>query len=299
MKVVARDRGVFDVSYMDLDQLDDTIVIVGIDGKGVILDPGEKLCPFQTLSWRHSKASGLRQSSTGPGYEETPQQSYNGNTTRRIGDIVLDAHGAITGNFEFTMTGQEALRWRHSALENDETELKKQFDRSLETLMPEGVEGHVDRFTGLDQPDTDLVAFVTVKGTLGTATAKRLLLPGYFFEARGHTPFVAQEKRLEPVDMHYGDRVSEQIKYHLPAGMVVEGAPPDTNIPWTGHAAFITKSISSTPGQIIVARTLARAFTEAKPEEYQDLRSFYEKVAGADKAQLVLAAAPAPAAKGN
>jgi hypothetical protein len=49
---------------------------------------------------------------------------------------------------------------------------------------------------------------------------------------------------------------------------------------------------------VVVARTLARAFTEAKPEEYQDLRGFYQKVATADQQQLVLAAAPA-AAKGN
>ena len=79
--------------------------------------------------------------------------------------------------------------------------------------------------------------------------------------------------------------------------MIVEGAPPDSNIPWTGHAAYLTKT-TSTPGTVVVARTLARAFTEAKPEEYQDLRGFYQKVATADQQQLVLAAAPA-AAKGN
>ena len=60
--------------------------------------------------------------------------------------------------------------------------------------------------------------------------------------------------------------------------MTVEGAPPDASIPWTGHAAYVTKTVS-TPGQVVVARTLARAFTEAKPEEYQDLRGFYQKVA--------------------
>jgi hypothetical protein len=39
-----------------------------------------------------------------------------------------------------------------------------------------------------------------------------------------------------------------------------------------------------------------RAFTIVKPEEYQDLRGFYQKVSAADQAQLVLAAAPAAAA---
>jgi hypothetical protein len=42
---------------------------------------------------------------------------------------------------------------------------------------------------------------------------------------------------------------------------------------------------------------MARAFTFAKPEEYQDLRAFYQKIAAADQQQLVLTAAQV--AKGN
>jgi hypothetical protein len=297
MKVVARNQGVFDPSLMELDQLDDTLVLLGIDGKGTLVDPGEKMAPFETVNWRHSSAGGIRQSPDGPGYANTPLQPYAANKTARTGDIVLDAHGAITGDLQIAMSGQEALRWRQTALRNDEAEVKKQFDHELEGLVPDGVEAHVDRFVGLDDPDKNLVAIVKPHGTLGTSTSKRLLLPGYFFEARGHAPFVSQEKRLEAVDMHYGELVSEQITYHLPEGVSVEGAPPDANIPWKGHAAYITKSVSM-PGKLVVARTLARGFTEAKPEEYQDLRGFYQKIAASDQQQLVLTAAP-PAGKGN
>jgi hypothetical protein len=49
---------------------------------------------------------------------------------------------------------------------------------------------------------------------------------------------------------------------------------------------------------VVVSRTLARAFTQAKPEEYQDLRGFYQKVAASDQQQLVLTAVSV-AAKGN
>jgi hypothetical protein len=60
---------------------------------------------------------------------------------------------------------------------------------------------------------------------------------------------------------------------------------------------MIAKS-KTNPGQITVARALSRAFTTVKPAEYQDLRGFYQKVAAADQAQLVLAKTP-PATKGN
>jgi len=297
IKVVARNKGVFDPTYMDLDQLDDTVILLGIDGKGMLVDPGEKIAPFTTLNWRHSDAGGLRQSAEGPGYQATPIQAYAANATIRTGDILLDAHGEITGNIQIVMAGQEALRWRQTALRNDETEVKKEFDKELEGMVPDGVEAHVDHFLSLGDPDTNLMAIVKVKGTLGTATSKRLMLPGFFFAAQGHLPFVKEEKRQIAVDMHYGERVSEQITYHLPDGVTVEGAPPDANIPWTGHAAFVTKTVS-TAGQVVVSRTLARAFTQAKPEEYQDLRGFYQKVAASDQQQLVLTAVSV-AAKGN
>ncbi|MGD0799766.1 MAG: hypothetical protein ABR906_00475 [Terracidiphilus sp.] len=109
-------------------------------------------------------------------------------------------------------------------------------------------------------------------------------------ETRGAHPFVDQETRLEPVDMHYADLVSDQIVYHLPAGFSVEGAPQDTKISWPDHAVFVTKAVTA-PGQITFARMIAHSFTLAKPEEYQNLRGFYQKVAAADQAQLVLTSA--------
>ena len=57
---------------------------------------------------------------------------------------------------------------------------------------------------------------------------------------------------------------------------------------WENHALYLVK-IKPDSGQITIARILARAFTMAKPDEYQDLRGFYQKVAAADQGQLVLA----------
>jgi hypothetical protein len=296
MTVVDRSRGVFDPYYPSFSQFDDTLVILSTGGKEIFLDPGEKMCPFQNLSWRHSGAGGIRQTANDRTAGTTPFQAYTDNKILRIGDVTLDPHGAVTAGFRIVMTGQEALHWRQTALRNDLEEVKKQFDRSLEFSLPDGMEAHIDSFTGLDDPQVNLVATVKAKGSLGTATSKRLLLPGFFFQSRGALPFVAQEKRLEPVDMHYGDQITDQVTYHLPVGFSVEGAPPDAKITWPEHAMLVNKTVPA-PGQITIARMLARSFTLAKPEDYQDLRGFYQKVAAADLQQLVLTVPPAP--KGN
>jgi hypothetical protein len=239
---------------------------------------------------------GLRQSPDGRSVASSPAQDYKANTLLRTGDLTFDTHGTIQGDLRFTMAGQEALRWRQAALKNDIDEVKKSFDRWLQEMMPDGVEAHIDNFQAMDQPDVNLVAIITAKGTLGTATAKRIMLPGFFFHTRGRLPFVDQEKRLEAVDMQYGELVTDQVTYHLPTGLAVEGSPQDAKIPWAQHANFITKSIAGSD-KITIARSLARAFSILKPEEYQDLRGFYQKIAASDQQQLVLAVAPET--KGN
>lgn len=296
IKVVDRDEAIFDPTFMDTDQLSDTLVLVGIDGKGLLLDPGEKMCTFGQVSWTHSNAGGMRQSTDGPGFLKTPGQLYTDNTLERSGDVTLDANGGMTGYFTFTMRGQEALRWRQYALQNDADGLKKHFDEWVGPMMPQGVEAHVDHFLGLDDPEANLMAIVKAKGTLGTALPKRLLLPGLFFESRGREPFVKDANRLEPVDMHYAEKTADTVVYHLPAGYTVEGAPQDANDLWKEHAQYILKS-QTAAGQITVDRLLARAFDLTDAKEYEDLRGFYQKVAASDQSDVVLTLAPS--GKGN
>ena len=296
VKVVNRERALFNISYLNFDQFDDTLVALNTGGKELLLDPGEKMSPFLTVNWRHSGAGGVQQSKDGHYAITSPSQAYPDNKTVRIGTVTLDAQGAVTGSFRFVMTGQQALYWRQAALRNDPEEVKKRFDHELESLVPEGIEAHIDHFLGLDDPDVNLLAMVDVHGTLGAATSKRLLLPGFFFQTRSYNSFVAQEKRIEPVDMHYGETVADQVTYYLPDGFSVEGAPQNNKISWPDHAVLVSRAVSE-PGKITVVRTLARAFSYAKPDEYQELRGFYQKVAAADQSQLVLARNPA--AKGN
>jgi transglutaminase-like putative cysteine protease len=296
MEVVDRNSAFFDAAYLDERQLQDYIAVLVIDGKDVFVDPGQKMCPFGSLHWAHQLVGGLRLTESGAVIAGTPASTYKDNVTQRIADLAIDAQGNVKGTVRFVMTGAEALYWRQLALQNAPDEVKRQFDEWLQTMMPEGVEAHVDHFLGLDDPDSNLLATVNAKGVLGAAVSKRLLLPELFFESREHQPFVDQAKRLEPVDMHYGEQVSDQVVYHLPPGFSVEGAPQDVNDLWPGKAEFIAKT-QTAPGQVTVTSTLARAFDLVDPSDYQDLRGFYQKVATASQAELVLDAAAA--AKSN
>ena len=98
VKVVDRDQGIFDPSYLSLNQLDTTLVVVSAGGQEIVLDPGEKMCPFGTLNWRHSDAGGIGQSARESASATTPGQTYKDNTMNRVADLTLDAHGGIAGH---------------------------------------------------------------------------------------------------------------------------------------------------------------------------------------------------------
>jgi hypothetical protein len=165
MKVVNRDRGTFAPDYLYLGQLDDDIILVMIGGKETVLDPGQKMCPFQMVHWKHTGAGGIREGADSRPSVTSPLQPYTTNTVLRMGEIKVDEHGAAVGSFRFVMAGQEALYWRQESLRSAEADLSKEFDQWLESNTPQGSEAHLDRFEGLDNPEANLVAILRVKAS--------------------------------------------------------------------------------------------------------------------------------------
>jgi hypothetical protein len=287
MAVVDRDRGTFNPEFLDFSQLNDLVVVLNAGDKEIVLDPGEKMCPFEMVSWKHSGAGGIRELANGTAPWVTPLLPYSANGVVRRAELTLAPAGSVTGKLQFAISGQEALRWRQESLRVDEDELKKDFDRWLATQLPAGVEAQTTHFTKLDDPTGDLGAYATISGTPGAGTSKRLLLPASFFAHAEDQGFIAQPDRKLPVDMHYAAIYKDGVLMHLPSGFSLEAAPPATSIPWTGYAVFQMKSTPN-GNDLTVTRTLARAFTLLQPDEYSQMRDFYQKVQAADQQQIVL-----------
>lgn len=294
MQVVNRDRAFFDGNWLNDGQLNDYIAVVMLGGKEVFVDPGQKMCPFGLLAWKHTLAGGIRETDKGPTFGVTPENTYVQNLVERVGDIVISPDGSVVGTLRFVMKGQDALRWRQVAVRNDPDEVKKRFTEWVRRVLPDGVLADTDHFVALDDPNSNLMAVVKVHGMMGTATGKHYFVPGLFFESHSDNQFAAEDKRLIPVDVHYAMKIVDQVTYHLPAGFTVESAPQTTTVPWQGNA--IMKIVSKTnPDGVTVARELAYNFTLVDPKDYGLLHGFYQKVDAADQQQIALTRAPAGA----
>jgi hypothetical protein len=294
MQVVDRNEAIFDMSYFTLRQLDDYIAVVTLGGKDIFLDPGQVDCPFGLLHWKHTMAGGLRVGPRGAIVGQTPGNTYQQNLMQRIADLEIAPDGAIAGSIRFVMNGQQALHWRQMAIREDADEVKKRFNEWMHEFVPEGVTVDFDHFLALDDHNANLIGIVKVSGQLGSVTGKHVFLPGLLFESRAKHPFVTEDHREIPVDLHYPQRIMDDVTYRLPEGLVVESGPQKTTIPWADHAEL---RMASQPDKssLRIVRSLAYNFTLLDPSDYGALHDFYQKVATADQQQVVLARAPANA----
>ena len=296
MQVVNRDHALFDPTFLSTSQLDDYLVVLSVGGKELYLDPGQKMCPFGQLNWKHSVAAGFRDSDKGLVAGNTPPPPYSANVTQRVASLNVDASGGVKGSVRFIMTGQDALHWRQLTLRNDEEEVKKQFNEAIRAYMPDGVHAEFNHFLALPDYETNLLAVVDISGTLGTSTGKRMFLPEDFFESHASHPFVSEDKRSSPVDVHFPRMDQDEVTYHLPDEVALENPPAPASISWPNHAMF--KSAAAAKGSDVSSvRNIAYNFVILEPKDYTDLHDFYQKVAAADQQQLVLT--KSQVAKGN
>jgi len=287
MMVVDRSRALFDEGFLNSGQLDDYIVVAHLDGKEVFLDPGQKMCPFGTLHWKHTLARGFRGNEKTAAIEITPSPSYKSSNVVRVANLAIDPTGAVQGSVRLVLQGQDAIYWRQIALENDEDEVKKRFNEWMGDYLPEGVQGEFDHFLGLAEYEQNLVATVRVSGSLGSVTGKHFFLPELFFEAKSKHPFVARDKRTIPVDVHYPRLEQDEVTYQLPAGYSMDVDAKPKTVYWPEHAKLMITTTSGSEG-VHVTRSLIYNYTILDPREYGTLHDFYQKVAAADQQQITL-----------
>ena len=295
-QVVNRDRALFDSGYLSTEQLDDNLAVVEIDGKEVYLDPGQKMCPYGSLHWKHTFASGFRLTHKGTITSSTPGGAVESQFVQRVADLTIDPDGGVKGTIRVVMSGPDALYWRQLALENDPEEVKKQFNESMRAYLPDGVAAGFDHFLALDDPNVNLIGIVQVTGNIGSATGKHFFLPGLFFESRTTHPFVGEDMRHTPIDLQYAKIEQDHVTYHLPSGFTVQSTPKTADFSWPAHTSL---KISSTVnnGTVEVVRNFARSFATLDAVDYSDLHDFYLRLATADQQQIVLTRDIAP--KGN
>jgi hypothetical protein len=286
MAVTERNRNLLNTGYLSWGQLEDEIAIVQVGGKEVYFDPGQRYCEYGKLHWMHTELLGVRQNDGGVTLATTPAQIYPDNVSTRIAELDLGSDGTLKGVVRITMKGAEALRWRQAALSSDEREVKRDFEGELQGRVPDGAHVTMDHFLNLTNGEEQLMAIVNVDGTLGTQTGKRIMLPSGFFEAR-EKPLFPQQKRANAVDLLYPYVLNDQVKVKLAPGLAIESVPTNAKIPF-GQSALYQAIYKNENASYVQVRQLAVGTPIYKPEDYPQLRDFFQKSGAQDQEQVIL-----------
>jgi hypothetical protein len=159
--------------------------------------------------------------------------------------------------------------------------------------MPAGVELKVASIDKLEDYEQPLVANIEVKGTLGSSTGKRVLLPGDIFVANAKPSF-PHEKRDIPVYFQYPHLTQDAVRIHFPQTFSVESLPASDKTAYEKSIAY-SLSTESAAGSFTVRRTYALSEIVYGAPQYASFRTFYSKMENKDQESVVLTTAPAPA----
>jgi Domain of Unknown Function with PDB structure (DUF3857)/Transglutaminase-like superfamily len=288
--VVNRDRNIFLLGYLHIEQFDDYLAIVNVDGKEQYFDPGSRYCPYQHLAWKHTQAGSLRQMDSGTTMATTPGEPYTASRVQRVANLNMDQHGAVTGSIKLTYIGAPALNWRQRSLTGDTTSLERELRVNLERLLPQGMDVKLASIEKLDDYEQPLVANFNVKGPIGSSTGKRLLITGDIFESNAKPAF-PHEKREVPVYFHYPYIEQDAVRVNFPSTFKVESLPASDKQQFQNFAAY-NLTAEATPTNITFRRNYTLGEIWFLPKEYPDLRAFYNKIETKDQESVVLTAAP-------
>jgi transglutaminase-like putative cysteine protease len=292
--ITNRDRSLFLKGYLSLNQLDDDIAIVTVDGKDLFFDPGQRFMPFQHLAWKHTFAQGIRQTDKGADFFMAPAESYTATRIQRIAELTLAHDGEASGTIRLIYTGVAALRWRQASLTGDATSLDHDLTETCEHLLSNGAEVRLKSIEKLTDYEEPLTVSFTVKSPIASSAGRRMLIASDLFESDAKPTFSSRERKYA-VYFHYPYMVQDVVRIHLPGDLAIESLPKQNQSMFKKFAAYNFRT-EQTPTTYTIRRDLLLGEMIYPVEEYPELRTFYTAFEAQDHEPVVLKPIPATAA---
>lgn len=212
--------------------------------------------------------------------------SYTLSQTDRTGDLTLSSDGSASGTLTISWTGAPALNWRQMAMRKDEIEVKRAIKDWVKGRIPSTMEAEVDTLTNLTNYEKPLVVTLKVHGMLATVSAKRLILPGQFYESSSKSLF-SQPTREFPVYFEYGESLLDGVRVRFPAETKLESSPTEGRYTLQKLAIYHSRSSVQT-NSILMHRQYDLGTFYIAAKDYADVHEFYDKLATADQQPIVL-----------
>jgi hypothetical protein len=275
-----RSREIFIKQLLSTSQLDAEIAIAQLDGKDIYLDPGTKYCPFGIMDWRYTAVQGLRQGPKGAEIDNTPQLSNKQSVTTRLARVALDEHGMLSGTVSLMFKGTTAMARRQEGGKTDASGRKKLLEDALRDILPGNSEVTLINSPQWDDIENPLIVQFQIKCPFAVAAGKRLLLSQHLFQVNEKARFSATQ-RTNTVYFDLPWQEADEVHISMPAGMEVESLAPDDTIQLQ-YAFYRVQQKQEAPDKIFSRRDFIMNQELFGPNEYKDIKGFFDKVKADD-----------------
>ncbi len=297
VQVSDRKTRFFVKEWTSLQQMDQEIAAVTLNGREIYLEPGIRFCPYGILRWNHTATDGLKVDKKGGIFVKAPPITYDKSVTRRTAKMSLSQDGMLKGEVIVEFEGTEALEHRLDALDSDEAGRKKDLEDELKEWLPAGAIVKMAASQGWETTGGPVAARFNIEvPNYASQAGKRLLMPAYLFQLKQNQAF-AHTQRKYPVYFAYPFTDTDSVTINVPAGFTLESIPQqqDAKLPYARY-----QNVSQFDGtQLVTQRQLVFNGVYFDIDKYSELKSFFGKVQAGDEQQAVLHGGSVSAQKNN
>jgi hypothetical protein len=276
----------FTKKTMQSGHLNETAVLVKLNGQDLYFNPGAEFAPFGMLNWSETGTPGLRLDNTGGTWIKTTLPKSSESTIQRTGRMKLSENGDLEGKLTVTYTGLEAMYHRESAIHADEVARTKMLEDGVTGQIPVATEAKLTNHPDWNNPEAPLVAEFDLKIPNWTSNAgKRVVLPAAVFVAHEKHIF-EHAHRVYPIYFEYPYEKIDEITVALPAGWQVSNLPPGESL--DGHVVTYNLKVENNQETLHLTRKLTIDFLLLEQKYYAALRNFFQTVRTGDEEQILL-----------
>ena len=284
--VSTRDVRFFKYQIQNPAELNSNVVLVTLNGKEMLLDPGTAFAPFGLLPWSETAVRGLRLNKDGGTWIDTPLPEAAESRVERKGNLKLAINGTLEGKVIVTFTGQEAL-WRRQEERNEDDAGRKQFlEDEIKADVPSGIVVELANRPDWSSASPTLVAEYDLKiPGWASIAGQRAVMPVGLFGGQDKGTFQHQT-REHPLYFSFRHQIADDVTIELPPDWRVNSSPQPTR---ENHNVLDYASSSEVKnGALELKRelTVAAMFVEAK--YYGAMHDFFEIVRTGDEEQIIL-----------
>ncbi|HEV8385790.1 MAG TPA: DUF3857 domain-containing protein [Candidatus Acidoferrales bacterium] len=302
-EVTSRSSDAFARQVLDTSQLNAMVVVVTLDSRKIYLDPATRYCPFGLLPWYEADTEGIVLSGEGDPFIRTGRSTSDDAVVERKLDVKLDGEGnSLSGTLAFKFTGQEALNWRLSLLNEDEPARRKEIEDFVKEQLPAGSTVEVAGVVNQEAVNEPLLINTRVQiPQFTTRAGRRVLLPAGVLQTQSKNQFQSTT-RHHPVYFRHPYRLLDDVRIELPAELTVENLPQ----PKSENIATLVfdSKYERSPAPAGHSETVLHFLRKQEigtyyfpASNYHQLREFFARVHAADEQQVVLVPAQPVAVK--